>query len=321
MKKLLAVFMLTSILLSAGCAPVSPPDNPPSPTPSASAPATPSATQSPSAPPTASPPASPEAPTVAEYFPFTPDVHMTYLGIGNEYAGFESWVDYIDNGALQLRTNNGGTELAAVYTVEDGALKRVFSREETYFRIDYTAERTKDEILLMEPLAVGTAWTLEDGDRRSITATDASVTVPYGTFSALEVTTEHDDSISKDYYVRDLGLVKREFIVREDPANPITSALMSVTTEPFTQTVRFYYSDEKNDVIVYDDKEIQFNTNETAASVFQEEFKAAPPGSGLTRIIRSNAVLNGIAFSSADGVVTADFSKTFVTEMNPRLTV
>ena len=316
MKRLITVVLFAALLALTGCAQT--PVPPPALTPTTSVSASPSATLSPSAmpSPSVSPSPSADTPTAADYFPFTPNVHMSYLGAGNEYAGFESYVDYINNGAIQIRTNNGGTELAAVYTVEDGALKRVFSKEETYFRVDYTAERSKSEVMLMEPLTVGTTWTLESGNKRTITATDAAVSVPYGTFQALEVTTEYDDSVSKDYYVRELGLVKREFIVTSDPSYPITSELQAVTTEPFTQNVRFFYSDQKNDRIVFADKSIRFNTNDTAAAIFQEELKAVPPGSGLSHVLTENAEINSINYDAASGIVTVDLSKSFITEMN-----
>ncbi len=87
---------------------------------------------------TAQPTEQPEqAPSVSDYFPFTEDVHMKYRGDGNEYAEFETYVEYIDNGAMQLRTLNPGTVMASVYLIEDGALKTVYTSEETYYRDDF----------------------------------------------------------------------------------------------------------------------------------------------------------------------------------------
>lgn len=190
--------------------------------------------------------------TLEDYFPFKENVHMTYAGFGNEYAGMEFWVDYIQNGALQLRENNGGTELVNVYVIEDGALKRVFAQEEVYFRQDFTAMREDSEIMLMEPLQIGTSWTLPNGAQRSITALNAAVTVPYGTYTALEVTTVYDGSTGKNYYAPGIGLIKQEFVSDEAPSEPITSELENYEEgSPLRQYAHFYYPDFNNDRVAY----------------------------------------------------------------------
>lgn len=314
MKKLVVLFVVFIMILS-GCAPA--PDSI-SPSPSPSPTVTPSVSPSPSPTP-AIPPTTPPSPavlTVADFFPFTPNVHMSYVGSGNEYAGFESYVDYINNGAIQLRTNNTGTESVNVYKIDSGALKKVFMQGETYYMYDYTAMNTMSDVLIMDPIAVGTTWTLASGDQRAITSTNATVTVPYGTFTALEVTTTYADSIMKEYYVEDLGLVKREFTANSDPTNPITSELQAVTNGPYTLNMRFYYPDFNNDQIVYVDQSIQYNTNDTMTSVLENEFKNVPSGSGLTPLMSAATAINSLTFDTSTYVVTVDFSEEFITQMN-----
>jgi hypothetical protein len=254
MKKTAVVLILTIAFALAltGCGIIVP-----APTPSATPPASPSApgasgqpSASPSGPAETSttPADAAEELTLADYFPFRENVHMTYAGFGNEYAAMESWVDYVRNGAVQLRRNNGGTELINVYVVEDGALKRVFVKEEAYYRQDFTAARGTEEILIMEPLEIGTSWTLADGSQRSITATNAAVTVPYGTFTALEVTTVYDGSTGKSYYAPGIGLVKTEFVSEESPSDPVTSELENYEEgSPLLQYAHFYYPDFNNE--------------------------------------------------------------------------
>lgn len=307
MKKIIVVSMMAAVLILSACGP-----SVVSPSPSATISASSSPTTAPS--PSLSP--SPAVLKVRDYFPFTPDVTMTYAGEGNEYAGFVSHVDYINNGAIQLRTNNGGTELVSVYAVEDGALIGVFSQEETYYRYDFTAERTKNEILIMEPITIGTAWTLEDGGKRSITATDAAITVPYGSFKALEVTTENEYGIVKSYYVADMGFVKSEYASKETPSALITSALEKVEKgSPFTQSVRFYFPDF-NDKISYVDISLAFKTGDNPAPKFEYEFKNIPADSGLARVMKEGSSIRSITFDRNTNVVTVDFTKEFITEMN-----
>lgn len=290
-----------------------------SPSPSVTVSATPSAIPSPSASTSAAPSPSVTIPviTVGDYFPYTPNVILTYVGSGNEYAGFVSHVDYINNGAIQLRTNNGGTESAIVYKVDSGALKKIFSQGETYYMYDYTNMNTMNDVVIMDPIAIGTTWTLGTGDQRTITDTNATVTVPYGTYQALEVTTTYVDSVMKEYYAINIGLIKREFTANSDPMNPITSELQTMTmTLPYTQTLRFYYPDFNNDQIVYTEKSIQFYTGDTIESKFETEFKSIPTGSGLTPLMSPATVINSLTFDTNTYVVTVDFSGTFISQMN-----
>lgn len=262
-------------------------------------------------------PASAEEVSVSDYFPFKENMHMTYRGAGNEFAGFESYVDYINNGAIQLRTSNGGTESVNVYVVENGAVKKVFTKGETYYRYDFTGERTMNEVLLMEPLAVGTSWTLDNGAVRRITATDAAVTVPYGTFSTIEVTTTDNNSTTKEYYAAGIGLVKRIFTPNEDPSSPVTSELERFEEgSPLNENARFYYPDFNNNKVAYIEKTIEFYTGDNIISKFEYEFKHVPTGSKLSPLMTQGATINSIAFNRNTGVVTVDFSNKFITEMN-----
>ncbi len=255
--------------------------------------------------------------SVADYFPFTENVHYKYNGIGNEYAEFETYVDYIKDGVMQIRTLNPGTVSITVYTIEDGALKQVYNEGETYYRYDYTASRGTEEILIQEPIEVGTSWTLSDGSTRSITAVDASVEVPYGTYKALEVTTVGKDSTLKQYYAKGVGPIKREFVSNEDTSSTISSDLATVEKDvPYKQTVRFYYPDFNNDRLVYVEKQIQLNTNDNVINDFEEQLQKAPENSGLTPVMSENTSILGINYDKDTAVVTVDFSKQFISDMN-----
>ena len=352
MKKLIAALLSVILLVPAGCSAIRPVENKPSAaasTSKATAPplptVLPSATVSPSFKPsitalpsvkpsssvppliTALPsiaPVSPSASTPgvvspADYFPVKADTRMAYQGIGNEFAEFVQYTDYIGNGAFQLRTNNGGTETVTVYTADSGAVTEVFKQHETYFRYDYTAERATNEPLIKAPIAVGTAWTLANGSTRSITAVSVDVTVPYGTFKALEVTTKNTDSTIKDYYSAGVGLVKRVFTTKDDPSYEVISALEKVEAgSALTQNIRFYYPDHSNNSygIVFVDRAVAFRTGESVLSKLEDGFKNVPAGSGFSRVMTKGAAINKITCDFATSIVTVDFSKSFITEMN-----
>lgn len=52
--------------------------------------------------------------TIKDYFPLKENTNYVYEGKGNEYASYNVVVDYINGNRIQLRTNNGGTELVQV---------------------------------------------------------------------------------------------------------------------------------------------------------------------------------------------------------------
>jgi hypothetical protein len=108
-----------------------------------------------------------------------------------------------------------------------------------YYLQDFTAQRTMHEVVLPSQLAYGMEWTLDDGTECSITNTEAAVTVPYGSFAAIEVTKVLPDSTVKEYYAAGFGLIKRVFIPGGDTSAEIVSAL-SVYEEgnPTSQSVR-----------------------------------------------------------------------------------
>ena len=120
---------------------------------------------------------------------------------------------------------NPGTTSATVYIIENGTLKQVYAVGESYAVTDYTAMRETEDILIAEPIETGNTWLAEDGSARTITAVNMSVTVPYGTFDALEVTTENESAYVKNYYAVGVGLIKREFISKDDPSIIISSEL------------------------------------------------------------------------------------------------
>jgi hypothetical protein len=307
MKKLTLIIAAAALLLLSSCGLLNGNDKP-------SPPAEPTVSASPSEP-AVSPPA--EFKSVEDYFPFKENVHMTYRGEGNEFADFESFVEYIDNGAIQIRVRNPGTESVNVYIIEEGAVVNVFSEGETYYRQNLTAERGRDEIVLMEPIEIGTSWKLPDGSVRTITAIDAKVNVPYGKFEAVEVTTDAEGGVMKEYYAKDIGLIKREFTSSEDSEFVVTSELESVETDaPLEVTVRFYYPDLDNDRTVFIDKSIELYTGDDMKDKLEYELKHVPESSGLTPVMPEGASLLGIDFNRETRVVTIDFSKEFITEMN-----
>jgi hypothetical protein len=306
MKKIRMLAMLLFVLFSfAACnvGPAATPTAAPTPTPSAAPTATASAA------PTASPTAAPVL-HIADYYPIRENVHYVYAGEGMEFAAYDVVVDYTAKDRVQQRVDNGGTVMARVLAIEDGALKRVFSREDAFYR-ENLIQKTggEPEILLMEPIEKGTSWSVSGGTR-TITDTAAVVTTPSGEYTAVEVTTERDESTTADYYAEGIGLVKSVF--RTGDAE-ITSSLSAVEEDfTFKQTVRFYYPDSSAEDLQYTDAEVGFKTNDVTRLVLEEAYKTA---AGASKVLSENTKINSL-YLNDDGMVYLDLNKSFVTEMN-----
>ena len=155
--------------------------------------------------------------TVKDYFPMTEGMEYIYEGLGNEYASYTRITDYIDeaNSRFQTRTDNGGTETVRVIEIKDGKVSVIKLVNEAYDIDNLLTEEINGadaEVLLMEPLVKGTEWTLPDGRRRVISAVDAAIDTPAGSYQTIEVTTSSEDSTIREYYAPEVGLVKEIFV-------------------------------------------------------------------------------------------------------------
>lgn len=151
-----------------------------------------------------------EAPSVSDYFP---KVEMTkeYSG-GFENSGFIQIVDRFEGDKVQIKQMDTGGRLATIYQVTDDSIKLIYTEEvsESDFKDNYLTSfaPNRDEVILQEPLEIGTKWSVED-NQYEITGTNVEITTPAGTFSTIEVTQVRDLFEVKSYYAKELGLVKR----------------------------------------------------------------------------------------------------------------
>jgi hypothetical protein len=190
---------------------------------------------------------------VEDYFPIRENTRSVFAGQGNEFAAFDVFIDYATPTRVQQRISNGGTVIVDVIEIVDGQLVKTLSQPETYYRENLLEKGNQEEILLMEPLKVGTTWVRPDNRTSSITELATVVTTPYGSLQALEVTTTGDQPNQKqrDYYVKDLGLVKSVYEVG-DNGEEISSSLASIEEGvAMTQAVSFFYPNLNDGNIEY----------------------------------------------------------------------
>lgn len=254
--------------------------------------------------------------TLEDYFPLEADTEYIYEGEGNEFASYRRFIDYIDveNKKLQTRTNNGGTETVRVLQIKDGTLSVIYLENESYNRVDFMDKEagTDAEVLLMEPLTKGTQWILSDGRKRSISEENVTVDTPYGSFEALEVVTESEDSTTKDYYAVGVGLVKSLFL---SEGMEVSSTLSAVNKSAvLSQPITLFYPDA-DEKIYPKQTELKLTTGAKVLSVLEEAMKKEPPKDSYLPLISQNTKLNSLVLEEGNDV-HVDFSKEFVSEMN-----
>lgn len=257
---------------------------------------------------------------ISDYFPFEENVYMKYAGEGNEYATFDTYVEFIKGDRIQKRTDNGGTVTSRVYENKNGQLKIITSQAEHYYREDITASAETDgSIILKEPIAKGTTW-ISGTTKYTITAVDMPIQTTAGNYNSIEVTSESNmgasnQSVTKDYYSRGIGLVKT---VATGNNYEVSSQLtIRETNKPFIQRIKFFYPYTTAKEIKTGSKEIDvsFTTNEELKDAFNIQLQKTLD-SQTSPVLSKNAHINSIVFEKVKKVINADVSKEFVTEMN-----
>jgi len=252
--------------------------------------------------------------TVQDYYPIKENTNYVYEGKGIEYASYNVMVDYIEGNRVQIRSNNGGTETVKVLEINDGKLTVLFARGESYYRENLIkSPGNTEDVLLKEPLVVGTSWVLADGRKRSITNLEAEITTPLGTYKTLEVTTEGKDDKTQDYYAPNIGLVKSLFTSSD--GFEVSSSLSKLESNvPLTQNVTFFYPNVNEDKIYSVNKKLSFKTNDLTKSVLEKAFKELPNGD-ISKVLGPNAKIKSL-YLNKDNVAYIDFTKEFTSEMN-----
>lgn len=253
-----------------------------------------------------------ETPTINDYFPFYKNTRYIYEGDGSEYAGFVSYSDFTTEDRIQLRTNNGGTETVKVLEYKNGELTLLTSRDECYYRDNLinTVENS-GEILLKEPLTVGTEWSLPNGSRRYISNVNIETKTPAGTFKAIEVTTEGTNEKRLDYYAYQVGLIETQIVTSDFTVKSLLSKIEEEV--PFVQTIKFYYPNSKDVSIYSENKEVSFFTNDITSVMVEQGIRELTKDK-YDPTISSNTNINSL-FLNSDNVVYVDFSKDLVSDM------
>lgn len=148
---------------------------------------------------------------IADYFP-KENIIKHFKGVGNEYASEVETIFQREEEFLPTYVNNGGTQLLVIYQLSNEGIYTVYKQEEYYEEtppsIDKVQGSFQKEEVLISPLEKGRM--INDWE---IVGINETLSLPYGTLDEIIILekTYEDGSKSRNYWAKDLGLVKKEY--------------------------------------------------------------------------------------------------------------
>ncbi|MGX2958506.1 hypothetical protein JNUCC23_04375 [Peribacillus sp. JNUCC 23] len=153
-----------------------------------------------------------------------------YLGIGNEYAQYNSRTQWLNDHYVNVYEDNGGTVMLRTFRIEENKVVVVKEISEAYD--DYLP--TENELDQLNPLYTYLQLPLKTGsefDGWKVIEDSLILSTPYKQFEnviVIEINNE-DHSVTRKYFVAGLGEVKREFTMQEGKEKTtITSVLEKI---------------------------------------------------------------------------------------------
>lgn len=254
--------------------------------------------------------------TIGDYYPFVKNQVMNYEGIGNEFAEKKTFIEFVENNRMQMKITNPGTTFVKVIEYKNGALTEVFSEGEFYHVENMLNSSTNtNNIILQEPLQVGTSWTTEEGLTNEITSIDKDIETPSGAYKALEVTSQLEGGgTNKDYYAKGIGLVASIYV---DGDFEVKTLLKETKDDKIEMDIIAYYPNSKELEIVTESvkQNIKFATNDNIEDILEKIMKE-PPSDKLLPVISEGSKINRINLDRNTWTLEVDFSKELLTEMN-----
>lgn len=145
--------------------------------------------------------------------PYYPNENMVKIFKNDaEDQIFTQTVDMVKQGKIQIKQVDLLTRVVMVYDISADYIKLIYTEEvaNKEFKEDYIDNLIPNrmDIILKAPIEMGTNWKDDDGGIYEIIKLNALVDTPAGTFETLVVRYTNDDFTVKEYYAKDIGLVK-----------------------------------------------------------------------------------------------------------------
>lgn len=244
-----------------------------------------------------------------DYFPPISNSIYIYKGLGNDSLNFKRYIDYYTEDKVQMRFDNGISDIINIYEYTDDGVKLSFYKEDVHYHQDLLdTESNTNNYLIKDPIIKYNMWELSDGSTRCITNIDIEVKTKYNLFSsAIEIVTlsKNNDEFSIDYFVLGIGLVKTVYYIPK--IGLLYCELDEVLNDlPYSKNINIYYPDKNLNTIWRSSKVFNFFTNEDTSLIFSNEFENPPKG--LLPLITRNTKINKVYYNLEKKSVAIDFS-------------
>ena len=253
--------------------------------------------------------------TVADYFPMIEGYQAVFEGDGNEFAGFTRTYDFINDEFLTMRTATAGTTTLEVVAITADKAEVMVTKPETYSREELTYDMITqiDEptrVLIEGPIEVGHTFD-SDGRQREITGIDVPVETTTGTYETLVVSEYGENSVRREYYAPDVGLVYAEDESTDSEADYfVTQILSQLSIEGWSEEVTFYYPNGEGE-FEQANETVAMTTNDDMALKFTQIFQGG--NSADQQMMTKSVDINSISVDGQDPragkIVYVDFSE------------
>lgn len=144
----------------------------------------------------------------SDYFPNTQMVKSFRGNLNNDE--FTHIVDRLEDNKIQIKQINNFTKVAMVYDITNDMVRLVYTYEEDELKDDYITnlKANRDDIIIKSPLIEGTSWVDNIRGIYRIIELNSMVKTPAGKFETLVIDYENDEFNVREYYAKDIGLVK-----------------------------------------------------------------------------------------------------------------
>lgn len=234
--------------------------------------------------------------------------------------GAENYTTYMnynqnDNAQSQIQLRRGGTVATQIFSMGDGQIRQVTSStnlnpyDNVLSQIG-SLQTNNPQVLLQEPLTVGTSWSDDSNYQSEITALYNSIETEAGSLTnVIEVTRTSSEGVVKDFYAQNQGHVATWSSDSLDNSGEYWQLTSDARDVMLTHPMNMYEPDDSAENLVRESQgTFAFQTNGSLASAFQQMFRELG-------IIDDTIMVNSVSVNS-NNVAVIDFTPGVVAVFN-----
>ncbi|MCL2852197.1 MAG: GerMN domain-containing protein [Defluviitaleaceae bacterium] len=245
----------------------------------------------------------------AAFFPLMPDTMIIYTVEGMESPGTRMIYNTYISGNRAQRMVTASHFPPSLEIIEAGEEQvRLIFGDPFHYNIENLTHVAPsiDFIILQGPIEVGTSWS-NGPEISQITAVDAQVETPVGTFTAIQVTTTTPGGFEERYYYAEgVGLVKS---VHPNELGTFVVTMYEILRGPATLPLFVLFPNIVENTIEVEPRPLSVLTNTDIVPLLAHELSTPPPAAAP--LLPYAAALNSIEIHRAENLAHVDLSSSF----------